>query len=80
MHKSYHRTESQVSGGGLGEIKKLPLTATGTLYREMGKGEGVAVHFHEQSCLREFASSTQPVAGPSHQGRKQRRGWQRNNS
>ena len=42
VHKSYHRSEPQVSGVGLGEIKKLPVTATGAPCKGKGRLKGVA--------------------------------------
>ena len=39
-HKTYHRSEPQVSSSRLGEIKKLPITATRAPRRRRGRGEG----------------------------------------
>ena len=41
VHKTYHKSESWVSGSGLGDIKMLPLIATRAPCRRRQGGEGV---------------------------------------
>ena len=69
MHKSYHRSEPQVLGSGLGEIKKVHLIAYGTPLRRKERGEGVVNSLNKP--VWESCKLSADGAGPSHQGRRQ---------
>ena len=67
-HKIYHRSESQVSGSGLGKIKKLPLTATGVpcRRRRRRRREGAASSLNSpalECCELHAASGSDQSSG-----------------
>ena len=69
-HKSYHRSEHWVLGGGLKGIKKLPLAAARGPCKRRERGgavESLRIALHGSAV-----SSIQPAVGTSQQGRKQR--------